>query len=146
MNLFNFFNKKSSAPTARERLQILLAHERASVGPSDLVTLLREEILAAVAKHVQVDRDKVGTTVFPWVAAGGAPGRVAVAFYGTESDGDPNTNEFDAAWDVYVNQSLNALDASRTFSQVRSRKEISSRGCAGSSHTFMTGPRSPCCA
>jgi cell division topological specificity factor len=59
MNLFNFFNKKSSAPTARERLQILLAHERASVGPSDLVTLLREEILAAVAKHVQVDRDKV---------------------------------------------------------------------------------------
>jgi hypothetical protein len=68
---------------------------------------------------VQVDRDKVGTTVFPWVAAGGAPGRVAVAFYGTESDGDPNTNEFNAAWDVYVNQSLNALAATRTFSQVK---------------------------
>lgn len=59
MNLFNFFNKKSSAPTARERLQILLAHERSSVGPSDLVTLLREEILTAVTKHVQIDRDKV---------------------------------------------------------------------------------------
>jgi hypothetical protein len=55
---------------------------------------------------VQLDRDRVGTTVFPWVAAGGAPGRVAVAFYGTESDGDPNTNSFKAAWDVYVNQSL----------------------------------------
>jgi hypothetical protein len=68
---------------------------------------------------VQVDRDKVGTTVFPWVAAGGAPGRVAVTFYGTESDGDPNTNEFNAAWDVYVNQSLNALDPARTFSQVK---------------------------
>ena len=38
---------------------------------------------------VQVDRGAVRTTVFPWLAAGGAPGRVAVAFYGTESDGDP---------------------------------------------------------
>jgi hypothetical protein len=68
---------------------------------------------------VQVDRDDVRTTVFPWVAAGGAPGRVAVTFYGTASDGDPNSGEFDGAWDVYVNQSLNALDASRTFSQVK---------------------------
>jgi hypothetical protein len=68
---------------------------------------------------LQVDRDSVSTTVFPWVAAGGAPGRVAVAFYGTTSEGDPNSGEFDAAWDVYVNQSLNALDAARTFSQVQ---------------------------
>jgi hypothetical protein len=68
---------------------------------------------------LQVDRDAVSTTVFPWVAAGGAPGRVAVAFYGTTSEGDPNSGEFDAAWHVYVNQSLNALDATRTFSQVQ---------------------------
>lgn len=60
MNLFNLFNRKTSAPTARDRLQILLAHERATVGgKSDLVTLLREEILAVIAKHVQIDRDKV---------------------------------------------------------------------------------------
>ncbi len=68
---------------------------------------------------VQVDRDAVRTTVFPWIAAGGAPGRVAVAFYGATSDGDPNSGDFDAAWNVYVNQSLNALDATRTFSQVQ---------------------------
>jgi hypothetical protein len=67
---------------------------------------------------VQVDRDAVRTTVFPWVAAGGAPGRVAVAFYGTTSDGDPNSGDFKAAWNVYVNQSLNALASTRTFSQV----------------------------
>jgi cell division topological specificity factor len=59
MNIFRFFSKQSSAPTARERLQVLLAHERASVGHADLVGLLREEILAVIAKHVQVDRDKV---------------------------------------------------------------------------------------
>jgi len=68
---------------------------------------------------VQVDRDAVTTTVFPWVAAGGAPGRVAVAFYGTTADGDPNSGDFAGAWNVYVNQSLNALDATRTFSQVQ---------------------------
>ena len=60
MKFFDFFSKQSSsAPKARERLQVLLAHERASVGHSDLVVLLREEILAAIGKHVQVDRDKV---------------------------------------------------------------------------------------
>jgi hypothetical protein len=65
---------------------------------------------------VQVDRDAVRTTVFPWVAAGGAPGRVAVAFYGTTSDGDPNTGNFKAAWNVYVSQSL---DGGQNFGQVQ---------------------------
>ncbi|MCR4267208.1 cell division topological specificity factor MinE [Nitratireductor sp. ZSWI3] len=59
MSIFNFFGKKTSAPTARERLQVLLAHERASLAHSDLVAILREEILAVIAKHVQVDREKV---------------------------------------------------------------------------------------
>jgi cell division topological specificity factor len=59
MSLFNFFNKRSTAPAARERLQILLAHERATIGQSDLVAILREEILAVIAKHVEIDRDKV---------------------------------------------------------------------------------------
>ncbi|KKX33319.1 cell division topological specificity factor MinE [Rhizobium sp. LC145] len=59
MSIFSFFKRQNSAPTARERLQVLLAHERASVGHSDLVSLLREEILAVITKHVQVDGDKV---------------------------------------------------------------------------------------
>ncbi|MDB5526833.1 MAG: minE [Rhizobium sp.] len=59
MNIFWFFRKHSSAPMARERLQILLSHERSWAGQSDLVSLLREEILAAISKHIQVDNDKV---------------------------------------------------------------------------------------
>ncbi len=59
MSLFRFFTKQPSAPKARERLQVLLAHERASEGQSDLVGILREEILAVIAKHIQIDRDKV---------------------------------------------------------------------------------------
>lgn len=59
MTLFKFFQKRSTAPQARERLQILLAHERSSVGHSDLLALLREEIIAVIAKHINVDQDKV---------------------------------------------------------------------------------------
>ena len=59
MNLFRFFSKGQSAPAARERLQVLLAHERASTGDSDLVNKLRDEILKAISKHMQVDDEKV---------------------------------------------------------------------------------------
>jgi len=65
---------------------------------------------------VQVDRGKVRSTVFPWLTAGGAAGRIAVAFYGTETDGDPNMGDFKASWNVYVNQST---DGGADFSQVR---------------------------
>ncbi|MGF9566316.1 cell division topological specificity factor MinE [Neorhizobium sp. JUb45] len=58
MSIFGLFRKQKSAPMARERLQVLLAHERASSG-SDLVAILREEILAVIAKHVDLDADRV---------------------------------------------------------------------------------------
>ncbi len=61
MSLFKFFNRSNSAPVARERLQILLAHERVagSHSHSQLIAVLQEEILAVIAKHMQIDRDKV---------------------------------------------------------------------------------------
>jgi len=59
MNVLNFFRRGRSAPVARERLQILLSHERAARGQRDLLALLREEILAAIAKHVTVENDNV---------------------------------------------------------------------------------------
>jgi cell division topological specificity factor len=59
MNLFNLLRRRGSAPVARERLQILLAYERANRGHSDLLGVLREEIVAVIARHVTIDRDKV---------------------------------------------------------------------------------------
>ena len=59
MNLINLFRRRSSAPVARERLQVLLAHERALTGRSDLLVTLQDEILAVIAKHFTIDRDKV---------------------------------------------------------------------------------------
>ena len=59
MNLLKFFRRSGSAPVARERLQILLAHERMANSQTDLLNVLREEILAVVARHISLDPDKV---------------------------------------------------------------------------------------
>ena len=60
MNLLRLINgRKATAPVARERLQILLAHERGLRGQPDLLELLRAEILAAVQRHVDIDQDKI---------------------------------------------------------------------------------------
>ena len=59
MKFLKLFSRPQSAPAARERLQVLLAHERASAGDSDLVHKLRDEILRVIAKHMKIDDDKV---------------------------------------------------------------------------------------
>ncbi|HTI01031.1 MAG TPA: cell division topological specificity factor MinE [Acidisoma sp.] len=60
MSFFSFLSRKPTANVARERLQILLAHERATFGGNaDLVAVLQEEILAVIAKHISVEREKV---------------------------------------------------------------------------------------
>jgi cell division topological specificity factor len=63
MSIFTWFHRRGTAPVARERLQILLAHERAVASGNDLVAVLKEEILAVIAKHVKLERDKVQVKV-----------------------------------------------------------------------------------
>jgi len=58
MNPFNIF-RRGTAPVARERLQILLAHERSTRNQPDLLGVLREEILALISRHVSFNPDKV---------------------------------------------------------------------------------------
>ena len=64
MSIFRLFSSRpapapATAPIARERLQILLAHERSLRGQPDLLMLLREEILSVVSRHVALDPEKV---------------------------------------------------------------------------------------
>jgi len=62
------------------------------------------------AEPIQVNRDKVDSTAFPWLVASGKKGRVAVAFYGSEIEGAPDDLALPHVWNVYVSQALNALD------------------------------------
>ena len=59
MNIFRLFRSESSAPVARERLQILLEFERRQSGRRDLAAILRDEIIAVISRHVTVDPDRV---------------------------------------------------------------------------------------
>ncbi len=52
-------NEKKTASVAKERLQIILAHERAGRGAAtpDYMPALQEELLAVIAKYIHIDRD-----------------------------------------------------------------------------------------
>jgi cell division topological specificity factor len=54
-------NEKKTAVVAKERLQIILAHERAGRGAPapDYLPALQEELMAVIAKYVHVDRDAI---------------------------------------------------------------------------------------
>jgi cell division topological specificity factor len=58
MSLLKLF-RRGSAPVARERLQILLAHERSAHSQPDLLGILREEILVVIGRHVLFEPEKV---------------------------------------------------------------------------------------
>jgi cell division topological specificity factor len=60
MSWFALLKRRGSAPVARDRLKILLAHERTfRSGQSDLLAQLREEIMVVIGKHIAVTPEKV---------------------------------------------------------------------------------------
>ena len=54
-------NDKKTAVVAKERLQIILAHERAGrgAGAPDYLPALQEELLEVIAKYIHIDREKI---------------------------------------------------------------------------------------
>lgn len=51
-------NRSSSANTAKERLQVLLIHDRTHLPPG-MMEDLREELIAVISRHMDVDRSAV---------------------------------------------------------------------------------------
>ena len=61
MGLMDFFrsSRKGSASVAKERLQILVAHDRAQRNSPSYLPQLQQEILQVIRKYVAVDQDAV---------------------------------------------------------------------------------------
>jgi len=59
MSFFSFFagEKKKSASVARERLQIVLAHERSgrNAAEPDYLPALQRELMAVISKYVKIN-------------------------------------------------------------------------------------------
>ena len=67
MTLRDIINKllrrqPASASTARERLQLVLAHDRSDLS-TDILDQMRKEILDVVAKYVEIDFDEVAVSL-----------------------------------------------------------------------------------
>jgi cell division topological specificity factor len=57
-------NRKKSAAVAKERLQIILAHEHnGRAGAPDYLPAMKQEILAVIAKYVAVEQDKINVNL-----------------------------------------------------------------------------------
>jgi len=61
IRIFDFFRPpaKTPAATAKERLQILLAHERGAGAGADFLPMLQNDILAVIARYCEIEQDKV---------------------------------------------------------------------------------------
>ncbi len=66
MSLLDYFRKSKpkSASLAKERLQILVAHERASRNQPSYLPKLQQELLAVIKKYVHVDQEDDISVVF----------------------------------------------------------------------------------
>jgi cell division topological specificity factor len=56
--MFNWFTRKRSAQSAKERLQLVLVHDRTDLTPDELEAL-KDELLKAISKYIEIDRDAV---------------------------------------------------------------------------------------
>lgn len=65
MSIFSYFRSKNknTAAIAKQRLQIVVAHERMQREQPDFIPQLRQEILEVIAKYVNVQQDDISVTL-----------------------------------------------------------------------------------
>ncbi len=54
MNFFERLTGKKSAKSAKERLQLVLIHDRTDLTPAAL-DALKDDLIAAISRHVEID-------------------------------------------------------------------------------------------
>jgi cell division topological specificity factor len=56
--MFNLFGKKRSAESAKERLQLVLVHDRTDLTPAQLEAL-KDDLLKAISRYIDIDPEAV---------------------------------------------------------------------------------------
>ena len=54
----NWFTRKRSAESAKERLQLVLVHDRTDLSPAQLESL-KDDLLKAISRYIDIDPDAV---------------------------------------------------------------------------------------
>jgi cell division topological specificity factor len=64
MSIFHYLRKRNTtASVAKERLQIIISHERIQRNTPDYLPKLQEEILAVIAKYVPISKEQVSVNL-----------------------------------------------------------------------------------
>ncbi len=65
MSLLDYFRstKKKSASLAKERLQIIVAHQRNERNAPDYLPQMKKDILEVIRKYVEIDVDQVSVAL-----------------------------------------------------------------------------------
>lgn len=64
MSLFRYLKKRTNtASVAKERLQIIISHERSQRTTPDYLPRLQEEILAVIAKYFPITKERVSVNL-----------------------------------------------------------------------------------
>ena len=62
MSIFDYFRKKKetqSASVAKERLQIIVAHQRTTRNQPDYIPRMQQDIVNVIKKYVDIEQDQV---------------------------------------------------------------------------------------
>lgn len=62
MGFFNIFGKEKSSSVAKDRLKLVLLHDRSMLTPKVLESL-KDEIISVISKYVDIDRDALNIEV-----------------------------------------------------------------------------------
>ncbi|MGL4989423.1 MAG: cell division topological specificity factor MinE [Cetobacterium sp.] len=62
MAFFNFMGKEKSSAVAKDRLKLVLIHDR-SMLPPKIMEALKNELISVISKYVDIDKDSLNIEV-----------------------------------------------------------------------------------
>lgn len=64
MSLFSFFTKEKSGSVAKDRLKLVLIHDRTLLSPEKMERL-KDELISVISRYLEVDKQSLNIEISP---------------------------------------------------------------------------------
>lgn len=64
MNIFSFFTKERSGSVAKDRLKLVLIHDRTLLSPEKMERL-KDELISVISRYLEVDKESLNIEISP---------------------------------------------------------------------------------